>query len=122
MKKTVLVVDDQTGIRLLFKEVITQDGHAFVGAENGKEGLNIIEDTKPDLLILDYNLPIMNGKVLLQTLEQKGISVPVLLMSGLPEKLEEDKNQYKMVKMVFGKPFNILDVRNEINQILKSNK
>lgn len=118
IKKTVLVVDDQSGIRLLFKEILGQDGYEIVEAENGKVALDIIETKKPDLMILDYNLPIMNGKDLLQTLERKEINIPSILMSGLPERLEEEKDQFVMVRKVFGKPFNILDVRNEINSTL----
>lgn len=118
MAKTVMVVDDQPGIRLLFKEIVTQDGYLYKSAENGREALNIIEFEKPDLLIVDYNLPIMNGSQLLQFLEDKGINVPTILMSGLPEKLEEDRARFEMVRKVLAKPFDIVNIRQDIHDLL----
>lgn len=69
MSKTVLVVDDQIGIRLLLEEVIQQEGYNVELALNGKEALDKILDNKPDLIMLDYKLPIIDGPTLVKKLE-----------------------------------------------------
>ena len=118
MQKTVMIVDDQPGIRLLLEEVIKNEGYETVTAENGKEALDKIIERSPDLLIVDYKLPIINALELLALLQEKGIEVPTILMSGLAEELTEKKIEIPMVREIFAKPFNIEDARRHVNRIL----
>ncbi|WP_053218121.1 response regulator [Virgibacillus senegalensis] len=121
MKKTVMIVDDQPGIRLLLEEILKMEGYDIKTAENGKEALDKIIDDPPDLLLLDYKLPIMDASALLHQLEDKGIKVPAILMSGLAEQIEGKKKEFTMVEEIFAKPFNIDDARERVNRILAEN-
>ena len=119
MSKTVLVVDDQIGIRLLLEEVIQQEGYNVELALNGKEALDKILDNKPDLIMLDYKLPIIDGPTLVKKLENDNIVIPTIIMSGLPEKAEDDVQNLKSVSQTIGKPFQLNDIRQLLKKILE---
>ncbi|MDL4839172.1 response regulator [Aquibacillus rhizosphaerae] len=119
MKKTVMIVDDQLGIRLLLEEIIKSEGHSVFTAENGKEALDKIEQTKPDLLLIDFKLPIMDGHTLIQQLEQQDIRIPTILMSGLADEAAKKCEGLETVKQVFAKPFNVEEARRHINRLLE---
>lgn len=119
MDKTVLVVDDQIGIRLLLEEVLSQEGYKVETAVNGKEALDKIIDNKPDLIMLDYKLPIIDGPTLVKKLEEDNIIIPTIMMSGLPEKAEDDVQNLKSVRKTLGKPFQLNEIRILVKNILE---
>lgn len=119
MEKTVLIVDDQIGIRYLLEEVIQQEGYKTELAEDGKEALNKIEQNCPDLLMLDYKLPLMNAYQIVQQLEEQQIAVPTIIMSGLPDKAEEYMHSFDSVKQIVAKPFQLNDIRDIVNTYLE---
>jgi two-component system, autoinducer 1 sensor kinase/phosphatase LuxN len=60
--KTVLVVDDSAAIRELLASAFLSDGYqTCVEAENGKEAIEVAKQSKPDLIVLDFSMPVMNG-------------------------------------------------------------
>lgn len=118
MGKTVMIVDDQIGIRLLLEEIIRSEGYQVVVAENGKEALDKITDDVPDLLIVDFKLPIMDGYAVLENLEQKNLHIPTIIMSGLSEEASKKTEKFDMVECVFAKPFDIEEARNTVNKLL----
>ncbi|KAB8127166.1 response regulator [Gracilibacillus oryzae] len=118
MSKTVLVVDDQIGIRLLLQEVISQEGYTVELAMNGQEALDKIKISLPDLIMLDYKLPIIDGHALVKLLVEDGVQVPIVVMSGLPDQAEEKMKQYPIVETVIGKPFQLNDIRLLLKSII----
>nr|WP_318539521.1 response regulator [Terribacillus saccharophilus] len=61
MSKHVLIVDDQPGIRILLEEVIREEGHTVISVGTGAKALDQIKRQKPDLLLIDYKLPVLDG-------------------------------------------------------------
>lgn len=61
MRKTILVVDDETLTRQLFRLYFTPKGYDIVEAANGREALEIIEKNCPNLVIMDVLMPDMDG-------------------------------------------------------------
>jgi two-component system chemotaxis response regulator CheY len=82
---TVLVVDDQPELRMLFQRVLENQGYTVVLAENGVEGLQIIEQCNPQLVLLDMAMPRMDGLTFLQAIrgQKKWANLPVIMLSGL---------------------------------------
>lgn len=117
--KNILIVEDQAGIRFLLEEIIRNDGHHVSSYMNGYEALVDIEKGLPDLLILDYHLPIINGGEIVKQLESKGYLIPTILMSGLIDDVRKKTLDLKSVKAYFGKPFDVFDVIKQINALLK---
>jgi len=84
-KKKILVVDDEESIHLLYKEEFEEEGYEVYSAIDGEEALKKFDKLKPDLVILDINMPGMDGIEVLRQMKQERPSVPVILSSAYPE-------------------------------------
>lgn len=116
--KKVLVVDDQLGIRLLLEEIIKNEGHEVISCQDGPTALAKAKEKKPDLLLIDYRLPLMDGCRVIEELERIGIWMPIIVMSGLVEEAMENTTHLRSVQSYFAKPFNISEVKDQINLLL----
>jgi DNA-binding NtrC family response regulator len=80
---TILVVDDEVGIRALLSEILTDEGHAIEMAENAAQARAVRERLKPDLVLLDIWMPDVDGISLLKEWGASGqLTMPVIMMSG----------------------------------------
>lgn len=79
----VMIADDHLMVREGIKQILELDGDIKVVAEasNGKECINLLDETKVDILLLDINMPEMNGLKVLQYLKDKKIKVKVLILT-----------------------------------------
>ncbi|SFK81349.1 two-component system, chemotaxis family, response regulator CheB [Lachnospiraceae bacterium KH1T2] len=84
MKKRILVVDDSALMRRVCSDIINADSRYYVEdtAKNGLEALELIKRKKFDAVILDVNMPKMNGLELLRELEKQNIKVRVMMFSS----------------------------------------
>lgn len=83
----VLVVDDEFGIAEILQAVLEDEGHHVQTAINGSVALERMAQQRPDLVITDYMMPVMDGVALLGRMaaEPRLDAIPVVLMSSLPE-------------------------------------
>jgi len=80
---TILVVDDELGIRALLSEILADEGHTVELAENAAQARQIRESLRPDLVLLDIWMPDVDGVTLLKEWSASGqLSMPVIMMSG----------------------------------------
>jgi len=80
---TILVVDDEVGIRELLSEILSDEGHAVVTAENAAVARQLRVAESPDLVLLDIWMPDTDGVTLLKEWASNGqLTVPVIMMSG----------------------------------------
>ncbi|NNF98367.1 MAG: response regulator [Desulfobacteraceae bacterium] len=88
MGKTVLVVDDDPDVRLFNTTVCEENGYTPIEAANGEEGLAILKDKKPDLVILDVLMPKQSGIRLYRELKtSKALKdIRVIILSGIAKK------------------------------------
>lgn len=83
-KPTVLVVEDNILSRELMTAVVKSGGYNVMVAKDGAEALMMLGREKIDLLLLDIDLPFIDGHSLLMALREKGVDVPAIFVSGLP--------------------------------------
>ncbi|WP_079425051.1 protein-glutamate methylesterase/protein-glutamine glutaminase [Clostridium oryzae] len=83
----VMVVEDSALMRKIILDTINSDPHMEVVsiARNGKEFMEKLNSDKPDVITLDIHMPIMDGIEVLKELRAKGISLPVIVLSGVSE-------------------------------------
>ena len=81
-KPTVLVIDDEDAIRSSLRMILEYEGYRFLGAGSGKEGLEAVASSPPDLVLLDIKMPRMDGLEVLQRLKEGDPSLPVIMISG----------------------------------------
>ncbi|AQQ54295.1 response regulator [Planococcus lenghuensis] len=116
--KTILIVDDQPGIRLLLAEVFKKEGYHTVLASNGIEALRKTDETAPDAVLLDMKIPGMNGIEILKRLKAEKPDLPIMMMTAYGElDLIEESVSLGAVRY-FTKPFDIFEVRDAVIQLL----
>jgi two-component system phosphate regulon response regulator PhoB len=88
MSKKVLVVDDDPDVRLFNVTVVEENGFTAIEASNGEEGLKLLKEEQPDLVILDVLMPRQSGIRLFRDLKtDKSLKhIPVILLSGIAKK------------------------------------
>jgi DNA-binding NtrC family response regulator len=80
---TILVVDDEVGIRELLSEILSDEGHVVMAAENAAAARRLRQQEPPDLVLLDIWMPDTDGVTLLKEWSAAGsLSMPVIMMSG----------------------------------------
>jgi DNA-binding NtrC family response regulator len=80
---TILVVDDELGIRALLSEILSDEGHTIELAENAAQARAVRERMRPDLVLLDIWMPDVDGVTLLKEWGGAGLlTMPVIMMSG----------------------------------------
>ena len=84
---TVLVVDDEFGVAELFDAILTDEGYRVLTAINGRHGLELLAQERPDLMFLDYMMPVMDGAAMLRAIASDPAlpGIPVVMMSSMPE-------------------------------------
>ena len=83
-KRRVLVVEDNVLNRELTSALLKSDGYEVAVAQDGADALMMLGRESVDLLLLDIDLPFIDGHRLLEALKEKGMDVPAIFLSGLP--------------------------------------
>lgn len=121
-KKKILIVDDDVEIIEMMVDVLVRDGRFDVkSAASGYEGGIMTEQFRPDLIILDYMLPDVNGNIVCRTIKQNPdfAEIKIIIVSGVVNEEEiEDLKQAGAEEFV-KKPFNIAQLIDKISSILQ---
>lgn len=80
--KTVLIIDDSDELRSLLESILPYGGYQTIGAATASEGLHLAADQKPDAVLVDLELPDMNGLKVLETLARIKPTIPTIMMTG----------------------------------------
>jgi CheY-like chemotaxis protein len=90
---TVLVVDDEFGIVDVLEAILTDEGYRVLTACNGKQGLGRLSAETPDLVLLDFMMPILGGAEMLRAMaaEPAYRRIPVIMISSLGENVIAEK-------------------------------
>lgn len=83
--KKILLVDDEESIHLLYREELEEEGYVVHSALSGEEALEKLSIIAPDLVILDINMPGMNGIDVLRRMKEINQNLPVILSSAYQE-------------------------------------
>ena len=106
--KKVLIVDDESMLRVLFSQLLKKtygDDVEIYEAHNGTKALEMIDMIDFDLITLDYNMPEMNGRDVMMSLQQKGKLLNVIMITGYIS--EELVSIHYLLKTVLLKPVEI---------------
>ncbi|MFD1957080.1 response regulator [Paenibacillus thailandensis] len=118
-KKSVLIVDDQNGIRVLLMEVFNSEGYHTYQASNGKIALEIVKEHSPDMVLLDMKIPGMDGLEILKHIKSINKDIKVIMMTAYGE-LDMIKEATDLgALMHFTKPFDIDEMRIAVNMQLR---
>jgi two-component system response regulator VicR len=84
MPRKILVVDDDKAILALVRKYLTSVGYSVVVTDNGSEGLMLVRESRPDLILVDSEMPGLDGHAVCRVLKKEAAtqSIPVMIMSG----------------------------------------
>jgi len=84
-KHTILVVDDEESVRLLYKEELEEEGYTVITAEDGEEAIRKVGFYRPDLITLDIRMPGMDGIEVLHRIREMDKDIPVIMSTAYGE-------------------------------------
>ena len=107
----ILLVDDEQGIRRMLGSYLESLGHELLLAENGLEARSLLEslDPKPDVIVLDNKMPVMDGMTFLKELVPGEQKIPIIMMTGHSELEFEAVAPFGVVEVI-EKPFSFVDI------------
>jgi two-component system, OmpR family, response regulator VanR len=122
-QQKIMIVDDDEDLHTLYGLYLQGESFQIVRAFNGKEALQMVEKEKPDLIVLDMIMPVMDGEEFFTKLrtEKNLKDIPVIIASvneKIPAKLFELGNIYTTLK----KPFTIETLVGKIQEALAHKK
>jgi len=79
MKKKILIAEDDDSLRLLYEEELKAEGYEVLSARNGREAIQQLDETRPDLILLDIVMPVMDGMEALGRILRKDRRIPIIL-------------------------------------------
>jgi CheY-like chemotaxis protein len=105
--RRVLLVDDEAALRAVVAETLRGDGYVVDEAGDGTEGLHRVRATRPDLILLDLEMPVLDGQGFIARCRSaaEGADIPIVIVSARP--LLPDAPQEAGVKAVLLKPFDL---------------
>ena len=121
LKMKILLLEDELMLNSAITEYLTNIGHMVTSFSDGQDVLDNV-DTSYDLLILDVNVPTINGFDILKTLNTKNIFVPTIYITALID-IEDITKAYDLgCREYIKKPFHLEELGIKINQILKKDQ
>ncbi len=115
----ILVVDDEPGVRDLISDALNLVGLASITAAHGMEALTKLRDNQIDLMILDINMPTMDGYEVLERMHEQGSRTPVIVLTARLDR-EDTKRAFELGADDFvRKPFGIEELTLRVNAILR---
>ncbi|MEA2405636.1 MAG: two-component system, OmpR family, alkaline phosphatase synthesis response regulator PhoP [Thermoleophilaceae bacterium] len=117
-----MVADDDTEIAVLVEILLQREGYDVVTAMNGSEALRLIEQKRPDVLVLDIMMPNLNGYEVVQRLREKKATrfLPVILLSARAGALDRKYGIRMGADDYVLKPFQADDLLERIRSVLPS--
>ena len=80
--RRVLVADDEPAIVEMIRDILEECGFRVVTARNGSEALQLVEELAPHVVLLDMNMPVLDGEGFVQGMRARGLDLPIVVMTA----------------------------------------
>lgn len=116
----ILVVEDNKINQMVTKKLLEKNGHNFQMAENGLEALLLVEENNFDVILMDINMPVMNGIEASIKIRNLGIKTPIIALTASDKEniLKEILEKKNGLTDVLVKPFEYADLENVISRYI----
>jgi len=116
----ILVIEDETPLRIILERLLKLEGYDVVTAENGASGLSLVRETHPHLVVCDLLMPELNGYGVLEALRADPATggIPLIFLTASADKAERETGLARGACDYLTKPFNLREVVNTIRRCL----
>ena len=118
MPKTILIVDDQKGVRRLLEELFKMEGWNVYTASDGIEAVSQVKASSPDIVLMDMKMPNMNGLESSSQILALCPDMKIIMMTAYGEMDVVKKALEVGVRRCITKPFDILNLRDLVNELV----
>ena len=114
-----MVVDDELGVRELIGDALRLGGYDAIEAADGQEALQILRHTRPSLLIVDVNMPVLDGFELLARIRERGLDTPVIMLSARGDRVDVTHGLQLGADDYVRKPFGLEELLLRVAAVLR---
>ena len=123
MKPTILCIEDHPDNMMLIRRIFRPDNYNLVGARNGEEGLAIVESQELDLILLDINLPDIDGYEIarrIRSSSKPGLTqIPIIAVTANAMKGDAQKAIDAGCTLYMSKPINIVELSEKVDALVR---
>jgi two-component system alkaline phosphatase synthesis response regulator PhoP len=118
--KRVLVVDDEIHIVHVVAIKLRNNGYEVISADNGAEAFELACEEKPDIIVTDYQMPVMSGLELLEKLRQRDDTkdIPVIMLTARSFAISKEQQEELQISSCLSKPFSPKELLGNIEDVL----
>ncbi len=116
-EKTILVIEDEENVLSTIVKHLQHAGYEVITAQDGMEGLKLLESEKYDLVVTDIVMPYVSGVGVVTTLKEKHPHIPVIAITGFGEEPMEAAME-KKADLVLAKPVKMAVLKDHIARLL----
>ncbi|MEE9370080.1 MAG: response regulator [Sedimentisphaerales bacterium] len=119
-EKKVLVVDDEIHIIHVVAIKLRNNGYEVISAENGNEAFELACEEKPDIIVTDFQMPVMTGLELVRKLRENEATkeIPVIMLTARGFAIEDEQKENLQISEFLSKPFSPKELLRSIDDIL----
>ncbi len=119
--KTILIADDQPGVRTLLGEILSEERYKLIFADNGINALNMVDEFQPDLILLDVLMPGMTGIEVCQQLknDDRWRHIPIILITALDSIKDLARGLDAGADDFIPKPVRVLEIQARVRSLLR---
>ena len=118
--KKVLVVDDEIHIIHVVAIKLRNNGYEVISAENGTEAFELACEERPDIIVTDFQMPVMTGLELVRKLRENEATkdIPVIMLTARGFAIEDEQKENLQISEFLSKPFSPKELLRSIDDIL----
>ena len=118
----ILVAEDETSLNDLLQDALRMNGYETISAKHGLEALRLIREQKPDLVILDINMPQLDGFGVIEKLRNENNNVPVIVLTARDQKDDKTIGFGLGADDFVTKPFGLEELLMRVAAVLRRSK
>ncbi len=117
----VLVVDDEIHIVQVVAIKLRNNGFDVITCENGAQALEIVSNAKPDVIVTDFQMPVMTGLELVENLRKQPdtAEIPVIMLTARGFAIEDRQKEKLNISACLSKPFSPRELLQSVEEVLK---
>ena len=119
--KTILLADDEANLRILVRTTLDDAEYCIIEAADGTTALELARQQRPDLLVLDWMMPGLNGIDVVQALRQDPVTahIPIIMLTARGQETDKERGHSLGTSAYLVKPFSPLELLRKVQELLE---